>query len=55
MLGDWEAAAKDLHVASKLDYDEEIMAVLKKVIFIDKTSKFLGVFFMIFNLSSVDM
>ncbi|KMZ57544.1 Hsc70-interacting protein [Zostera marina] len=31
MLGNWEAAAKDLHVASKLDYDEEIMAALKKV------------------------
>lgn len=31
MLGQWEAAAKDLHVASKLDYDEEISAVLKKV------------------------
>ncbi|PSS08077.1 TPR repeat-containing thioredoxin TDX like [Actinidia chinensis var. chinensis] len=24
MLGQWEAAARDLHVASKLDYDEEI-------------------------------
>ena len=31
MLGQWEEAAKDLHVASKLDYDEEISAVLKKV------------------------
>ncbi|KAK4803125.1 hypothetical protein SAY86_001328 [Trapa natans] len=31
MLGQWEEAAKDLHVASKLDYDEEIHAVLKKV------------------------
>ncbi|KHN09749.1 Hsc70-interacting protein [Glycine soja] len=31
MLGQWEEAAKDLHVASKLDYDEEINAVLKKV------------------------
>ncbi|KAK4761586.1 hypothetical protein SAY87_029470 [Trapa incisa] len=31
MLGQWEDAAKDLHVASKLDYDEEINAVLKKV------------------------
>ncbi|GER34568.1 tetratricopeptide repeat-containing family protein [Striga asiatica] len=31
MLGQWEQAAKDLHVASNLDYDEEISAVLKKV------------------------
>lgn len=31
MLGRWEEAAKDLHLASKLDYDEEINAVLKKV------------------------
>ncbi|KAK6138653.1 hypothetical protein DH2020_027610 [Rehmannia glutinosa] len=31
MLGQWEEAAKDLHVASKIDYDEEIGAVLKKV------------------------
>ncbi|EXB25601.1 TPR repeat-containing thioredoxin TDX [Morus notabilis] len=31
MLGHWEDAASDLHVASKLDYDEEIGLVLKKV------------------------
>ncbi|KAL7248441.1 hypothetical protein ACSBR2_003216 [Camellia fascicularis] len=31
MLGQWEAAAKDLHVVSNLDYDEEIGMVLKKV------------------------
>ncbi|XVF09430.1 hypothetical protein REPUB_Repub07fG0092100 [Reevesia pubescens] len=31
MLGQWEEAASDLHVASKLDYDEEIGSVLKKV------------------------
>nr|DAD18600.1 TPA_asm: hypothetical protein HUJ06_020063 [Nelumbo nucifera] len=31
MLGQWEEAAVDLHLASKLDYDEEINAVLKKV------------------------
>ncbi|KNA15715.1 hypothetical protein SOVF_095650 [Spinacia oleracea] len=31
MLGQWAEAAKDLHVASTLDYDEEINAVLKKV------------------------
>lgn len=31
MLGRWEEAAKDLHLASKLDYDEEISTVLKKV------------------------
>ncbi|KAH6768879.1 HSP70-interacting protein 1 [Perilla frutescens var. frutescens] len=31
MLGQWEEAVKDLHLASKLDYDEEISAVLKKV------------------------
>lgn len=32
MLGLWEEAASDLHVASKLDYDEELSTVLKKVI-----------------------
>ncbi|GAB2219593.1 hypothetical protein Droror1_Dr00007230 [Drosera rotundifolia] len=31
MLGLWEEAASDLHVASKLDYDEEIGTALKKV------------------------
>jgi suppressor of tumorigenicity protein 13 len=31
MLGHWEEAAKDLHLASRLDYDEEISVVLKKV------------------------
>ncbi|KAK9927476.1 hypothetical protein M0R45_024657 [Rubus argutus] len=31
MLGNWADAAKDLHLASKLDFDEEISAVLKKV------------------------
>ncbi|OMP02200.1 Heat shock chaperonin-binding protein [Corchorus capsularis] len=31
MLGQWEDAAKDLHLASKLDFDEEINNVLKKV------------------------
>ncbi|PQQ15464.1 TPR repeat-containing thioredoxin TDX [Prunus yedoensis var. nudiflora] len=31
ILGHWEEAASDLHVASKLDYDEEIGLVLKKV------------------------
>uniref|UniRef100_A0A5B7BUX4 TPR repeat-containing thioredoxin TDX n=1 Tax=Davidia involucrata TaxID=16924 RepID=A0A5B7BUX4_DAVIN len=31
MLGQWEKAASDLHDASKLDYDEEIGSVLKKV------------------------
>ncbi|KAK7398787.1 hypothetical protein VNO78_09960 [Psophocarpus tetragonolobus] len=31
MLGFWEEAASDLHVASKLDYDEEIGMALKKV------------------------
>ncbi|XP_021802824.1 TPR repeat-containing thioredoxin TDX [Prunus avium] len=31
MLGHWEEAASDLRVASKLDYDEEIGLVLKKV------------------------
>lgn len=34
LLGHWEEAAKDLHLASTLDYDEEINAVLKKVSFI---------------------
>lgn len=31
ILGRWEESASDLHVASKLDYDEEIGLVLKKV------------------------
>ncbi|KAM0902618.1 hypothetical protein ACQ4PT_019192 [Festuca glaucescens] len=31
MLGKWEDAAHDLHVAAKLDFDEEISAELKKV------------------------
>ncbi|KAF7822210.1 TPR repeat-containing thioredoxin TDX [Senna tora] len=31
MLGLWQEAASDLHVASKLDYDEEIGMALKKV------------------------
>ena len=34
VLAQWEAAASDLHVASKLDYDEEIGLVLKKVKFL---------------------
>lgn len=34
MLGLWEEAAGDLRVASKLDYDEEIGAVLRKVLFL---------------------
>uniref|UniRef100_A0A7C9CEK4 Hsp70-interacting protein N-terminal domain-containing protein n=1 Tax=Opuntia streptacantha TaxID=393608 RepID=A0A7C9CEK4_OPUST len=31
MLGKWEEAANDLHIASKIDYDEEIGSALKKV------------------------
>ncbi|KAL9271528.1 FAM10 family protein-like protein, partial [Drosera capensis] len=31
LLGEWKEAAKDLHLASRLDFDEEINAVLKKV------------------------
>ncbi|ONK61313.1 uncharacterized protein A4U43_C08F28420 [Asparagus officinalis] len=31
MLGQWEEAARDLHMASKLDHDDEIHSVLKKV------------------------
>ena len=31
-LGQWQEAAKDLHLASKLDYDEEIAEALKKVL-----------------------
>ena len=31
MLGKWEEAARDLHAASNIDYDDEINAVLKKV------------------------
>lgn len=32
MLGLWKEALSDLHMASKLDYDEEIDVALKKVI-----------------------
>lgn len=32
LLGQWDEAAADLHVASKLDYDVEIGLMLKKVI-----------------------
>ena len=32
MSGYWEEAAKDLHVASNIDFDEEIGLVLKKVV-----------------------
>ena len=31
LLGKWEESARDLHTASKIDYDEEISAMLKKV------------------------
>ena len=31
LLGHWAEAAKDLHIASNLDYDEEIASILKKV------------------------
>ncbi|KAF3324180.1 TPR repeat-containing thioredoxin TDX isoform X1 [Carex littledalei] len=31
MLGKWEEAASDLHLAAKLDFDEEINVVLKQV------------------------
>ena len=31
MLGKWEDAAHDLHLAAKLDFDEEIGLELKKV------------------------
>ncbi|KAL4584056.1 hypothetical protein LXL04_008646 [Taraxacum kok-saghyz] len=31
MLGLWKMAAKDLHVASNLDFDEYIRTILKKV------------------------
>ncbi|KAM7279186.1 hypothetical protein ACFE04_006320 [Oxalis oulophora] len=31
MLGQWQEAANDLHIAAKLDYDEEIESMLKKV------------------------
>lgn len=33
MLGLWTEALSDLHVASKIDYDEEIGMALKKVVF----------------------
>lgn len=32
MLGLWEEAARDMHMASKLDFDEEATVMLKKVI-----------------------
>lgn len=32
MLGLWKEAANDLHVASTIDFDEEIAEILKKVI-----------------------
>ncbi|KAL5844238.1 hypothetical protein ACOSQ3_010291 [Xanthoceras sorbifolium] len=32
MIGQWKEVAKDLHLASTLDYDEEISVVLKKVL-----------------------
>jgi hypothetical protein len=35
MLGKWEEAASDLHQAAKLDFDEEINAVLKQVILLN--------------------
>lgn len=31
LLGHWEAAAKDLAMACKLDYDEDASAMLKEV------------------------
>ncbi|KAF3773084.1 FAM10 family protein [Nymphaea thermarum] len=31
MIGEWQEAAKDLNLASNLDHDEEISAMLKKV------------------------
>lgn len=31
MLGKWREAAKDLHTASTIDYDDEINSWLKKV------------------------
>nr|XP_011457890.1 PREDICTED: FAM10 family protein At4g22670-like [Fragaria vesca subsp. vesca]XP_011457891.1 PREDICTED: FAM10 family protein At4g22670-like [Fragaria vesca subsp. vesca] len=31
MLGNWEEAAKDLHLASKLDFDEEISVILRRL------------------------
>lgn len=31
MLGQWEEAVSDLHVASKLDYEEDIDSVLRRV------------------------
>lgn len=35
MLGKWEEAASDLHLAAKLDFDEELNAVLKQVILLN--------------------
>ncbi|KAK8937548.1 TPR repeat-containing thioredoxin TDX [Platanthera guangdongensis] len=32
LLGKWEEAASDLHIASKLDHDEEIHSILKMVV-----------------------
>lgn len=50
MLGQWEEAARDLRVASKLDYDEEIGVALKKVL-----PLFLALFFLSFRFSSYFM
>lgn len=38
MLGQWDEAASDLHAASRLDHDEEISAVLKKVLSVNCSS-----------------
>lgn len=58
MLGLWEEAARDLHLASKLDFDEEIGLMLKKVNFssyLDTVGAFLmGVIFNFWLLNTMD-
>lgn len=41
LLGKWEEAASDLHLAAKLDFDEEINAVLKQVILLNSDLRLL--------------
>lgn len=55
MLGQWEEAAKDLHLASKLDYDEEIYNVLKKVLVLPCSSQPHSVLYILFHFSKIFM
>lgn len=53
MLGLWGDAARDLHIASKLDFDEEISAVLKKVLFCDIISYHMMFYYMNANVAKL--